>query len=121
MLKSKTQIMYDLTFEAMQKICEKTYQYLPMIDVGYPFAVINDSETRGDVSKDMLFQIIEITVDIWGNDSQRKLIDDYSNQLLESMVDRGLIKKESGYRINVDHSTDEILYRSQVTLAFEWR
>lgn len=119
--KSPTQFIYDETFKEAQKICEKVYDVLPMEDVGYPFINLGEVAMKTDNTKDSLINTITLDVHIWGNRSQRKLVDDYGVQLLNALIPHGLQTQSTKNRIMIDDTTDEILFRNFMELTFEYR
>lgn len=121
--KSITQYFYDISFSEAQKIVGDTnvYQILPLnADTPYPFVVINATSTStNSLSKNYLFQKTEIDVDVWGDESQRKTVDDIANELINSLIQYGLDLNATSYRLTPDTSTNDVFWRATVALEFD--
>lgn len=121
-MKSITQYFYDISFLEAQKIVGDTnvYQILPLnVDTPYPFVVVNDTSTSTDrLSKYCIFQEVKVYIDIWGDETQRKQIDDIVNELFNALIPYGLNVNKSSYQITADTSTDDVFWRAKVTGVF---
>lgn len=122
MMKSITQDFYDIVFQESQAIVgdDNVYQLLPLnADTPYPFVVVNNTSTSSDaLTNSKLIQEVKVYVDIWGSESQRKMVDDTVNRLLNALIPHGLNINRSSYQITPDTSTDEIYWRASVVGVF---
>lgn len=84
MMKSPQQELYDYVFLQSMKKGYDTYDHLPMAseNVGYPFVTLENMNLVPITTKTSIGAEINLTVNVWGNQDQRLVIDTMANSLL---------------------------------------
>lgn len=100
---------YNYLFASAQTLA-KTFQYLPLEDVGYPFIVINDSYNGYIPTTTHNIGVDKYQVDVWCDKKGRTKCEELIQKLLDLVGDKVDFKTTS-YTINIDTSTKQVLWR----------
>lgn len=84
MMKSPQQELYDYVGYQSELMGYDTYDHLPMEseNTDYPFVQIGDINTVPLPNKSAISAELNLTVNVWGNQDQRLVIDTMANSLL---------------------------------------
>lgn len=89
------QELYDLVYQKCLDLTENTFDYLPQEDepVEYPFIHVGNLDFIGNQTNTTLGGRFTLTVDIWGDKTQRIEISSLGNTLLEEF--QGSLESEN--------------------------
>lgn len=127
MKKDINQSLYDTLFRMYQEL-GSVHASNPPQDAPYPFINLGMIQIIPRVTKSHWMAIAEVTVDVWGDSTDRGKVSSLANQVvgsshhlrtLESGHDVRLIPQNSTIELMVDQSTDSDLWRAIVRLQFE--
>lgn len=127
MKKDINQSLYDTLFRLYQEH-GSVYASNPPQDEPYPFIHLGMIQIIPRVTKSHWMAIAEVTVDVWGDSTDRGKVSSLANQVvgsshhlrtLESGHDVRLIPQNSTIELMVDQSTASDLWRAIVRLQFE--
>lgn len=84
MMKSPQQELYDYVGYQSELMGYDTYDHLPMEseNAEYPFVQIGDINTVPIPNKSAISAELNLTVNVWGNQDQRLVVDTMANSLL---------------------------------------
>lgn len=127
MNKQPDQQIHDELIRISESLGYRTFPYLPPMGTKYPFVVVDEVFLLPRATKSYLIGEIDITMSVWGDKSNRKLVSDMIGQL---MLEFRKIRKientdwwmnyESTSSITKDNSTDDTLYRGNMSLSFKF-
>lgn len=128
-MKSPQQELYDYVFSQALEQGYDTYDHLPMQseNVDYPFVTLENMDLVPSPTKTTIGATINLTVNVWGNQEQRLVVDTIASSLL--MIASSLFNTKnyryrgrmsgSNYQILQDTSVpDTILNHAVVNLQF---
>lgn len=83
-MKSPQQELYDYVGHQSELMGYDTYDHLPMDsdNTDYPFVVMGDIDTVPIPNKSAISAELNLTVNVWGSQDQRLVIDTIANSLL---------------------------------------
>ena len=127
MKKQPDQQIHDELIRTSESLGFRTYPYLPPLGIQYPFVVVDEVFLLPRATKSYLIGEIDVTMSVWGDKSNRRLVSDMVGQLmLEFRKIRKIentdwwMKYESTSSITKDNSTDDTLYRGNMSLSFKF-
>lgn len=88
LIKSPEQELFDYFFKQSLTWGYETYDHLPMQSesVNYPFVIIGDIQTVTAGTKFSINNHVLVTIDIWGNQSQRLAISTMADRFFHAAV-----------------------------------
>lgn len=112
---------YNLTFSILQEFLgvKNVYQSLPGdLETPYPFAVIEESESKFQAVKVDELKEETIIFDLWFSFKERQKLNDVANQIFKKLFELGANKFDSSLKILKDDSTSEILWHGVCEVVF---
>ena len=115
MMKSPQQELYDYVFLQSMKKGYDTYDHLPMAseNVGYPFVTLENMNMAPITTKTSIGAEINLTVNVWGNQDQRLVIDTMASSLL-MIASTGFKTADYRYRGRMTGSDYQIIQDTSV-------
>lgn len=125
--KTPDQDLFDALFKVSRDLDYLTYPHKPPRTAKYPMVHIGDVQLIPIATKSYLLATLHAQLDVWGDETQRRDVSDMAHALMERI---SRIKELSGgYRISMnyeassvqvmtDNSTDDNLWRANVSLEF---
>lgn len=124
------QELYDLVYSKCLELTQDTYDYLPQEDepVNYPFIHVGNLDLIANQTSTTLGGRFTLTVDIWGDKTQRIAVSSLGNVLLEQF--QGFLNSEN-YRFSAVFNAHEkrmmidtsvpntVFQRCNLTLVFQ--
>ncbi len=126
MSKQPDQQIHDELIKRSSQLGYRTFPFLPQLGTSYPFVVMGEVYLLPRATKSRLIGDVEVTMSVWGDKSDRKLVSDMIGSLMAefSKIKRiedikwQMIYDQSDSNISKDNSTEDTLYRGDMSLHF---
>lgn len=126
---SPDQAVYDLIFQTIDDLTFKAYPFIPPEGTTYPFVRMGETQLFPQATKSNLVGTVIITLDVWGDRTNRKLVSDMATAIMVAVGSKTVTKE--GYQVMLDHnestielmtdsSTTEDLWRARMTLYIKF-
>lgn len=128
MIKQPDQQIHDELIKRSSQLGYKTFPFLPPLGKKYPFVVMGEVYLLPHATKSRLIGDVEVTMSVWGDKRDRKLVSDMIGNLMRefSTIKRiednkwQMIYDQSDSNISKDNSTEDTLYRGDLSLHFRF-
>lgn len=128
MIKQPDQQIHDELIKRSSQLGYKTFLFLPPLGTFYPFVVMGEVYLLPQATKSYLIGDVEVTMSVWGDKSNRKLVSDMIGNLMREFstikrienTDWQMIYNQSDSNISKDNSTEDTLYRGDLSLHFRF-
>lgn len=128
MIKQPDQQIHDELIKRSSQLGYKTFPYLPKLGTSYPFVVMGEVYLLPQATKSYLLCDVEITMSVWGDKGNRRLVSDMIGNLMREFstikrienTDWQMIYNQSDSNISKDNSTEDTLYRGDLSLHFRF-
>ena len=128
MIKQPDQQIHDELIKRSLQLGYKTFPYLPKLGTSYPFVVMGEVYLLPRATKSYLLGDVEVTMSVWGDKSNRKLVSDMIGKLMREFrtikrienTDWQMVYNQSDSNISKDNSTEDTLYRGDLSLHFRF-
>lgn len=128
MIKQPDQQIHDELIKRSSQLNYKAFPFLPPLGTSYPFVVMGEVYLLPRATKSRLIGDVEVTMSVWGDKSDRKLVSDMIGSLMAefSKIKRiedikwQMIYDQSDSNISKDNSTEDTLYRGDMSLHFRF-
>lgn len=127
--KGPDQIVYDHVYRLVQSIGYEPYLFNPPSSTPYPFVQLGQIQIVPKATKSFMIGDAYLMVDVWGNRFDRKKISDISTKLIEIAgrdrysaegLQLHLNPDNSSFEVMPDNSTNDPLWRSRISLMFNF-
>lgn len=126
MYKAPEQALYDAMFSKIKALDCNVYTHNPPPSAKYPFAVLGMIQIVPFVTKTQLLARIHAVITVWGDANDRYAVSSTTDQIMRSIsqiheADGFIFRLDmtnSNYSLMPDQSTNDDLWRSDITLEF---
>lgn len=122
MNKSKDQLLYDLIFQNLIEQGYDVYDFLPPVEVKYPFIHLGEVSMQPIPTKSVWLGEAEIIINVWGSGNDRKKVSDIMNKIIKENTSFSifmLIPSRTNLRILRDNTTSNNLWHGIINLTYK--
>lgn len=119
MIKSLDQDLFDTMFKISTALGYDTFDVRPPSSTAYPFVQIGDVQVTPQATKDVLIGSTFITIELFGDHTQRKLLSDMMGAIFMAGIS---LRQLQGYRIaaNINASSSRMAKDTSVPNSTLW-